>query len=200
MTRNWKPVIESLLDVIAAHHIYLHAVHNGDGFKPVVGGSPEERRTSAIDLISDVDQAMLQLASGDHLATMLLMFDGNPEDLITVWSIPRSESFERKLEAAAEAFSSRWQGKPCPILERVCYWAITGRIPFDDEDTAFATPRPCTEDEAVAAFRQWMLDEALGDSSEQELRDRCGAPTSQPLEDSVYITSSFYSDSPINHK
>lgn len=80
------------------------------------------------------------------------------------------------------------------------YWAITGRIPYDDEDTPFATPQPCTREEAVEGFKQWMVDTALSEGDDEEaLRSRMELLTDQDLTDGIYVISSFCSDSPILH-
>ena len=86
--------------------------------------------------------------------------------------------------------------------ETLRYWAITGRIPFDDEDTPFATPQPCSREEAVQGFKQWMVDTALGeggDLEEESLRSRMELLEGQDLTEGVYVISTFCSDSPIFH-
>lgn len=120
MTRNWKPVIESLLDALEEQRITLHGVlldEEAKLFIVVQGDSPAERRSHAIELIDGVDSTILHLKWGYQSTTMLLVFDEAPEDLIADWSIPRSKTMELHLEAAAEAFSNLWEGKPCPQEE-----------------------------------------------------------------------------------
>jgi hypothetical protein len=38
------------------------------------------------------------------------------------------------------------------------YWAITGRIPFDDEDTPYYTDLPATQTDALEQFHRHMCD------------------------------------------
>lgn len=77
------------------------------------------------------------------------------------------------------------------------YWAVTGRIPHDDEDTPFVTPEPCTRVEADAQFRAWMINTALEDESETDLRQRLGIDATTDLTDHVYVISMFRSATPI---
>lgn len=39
------------------------------------------------------------------------------------------------------------------------YWAVVGRIPFDDEDNIYCTDIPVTKSEAIDNFRQSMAEE-----------------------------------------
>jgi hypothetical protein len=45
------------------------------------------------------------------------------------------------------------------MTESAYYWAIVGRIPFDDEDTVYCTGIPITQSEAIDNFRQSMAED-----------------------------------------
>ena len=79
------------------------------------------------------------------------------------------------------------------------FWAVTGRMPFDDEDCPYATPEPCTRHKAEADFRQFMVDMALDDESEDDILDRIGLNPGTILADRVLVCSMFYSESMIFH-
>jgi hypothetical protein len=85
------------------------------------------------------------------------------------------------------------------MSEHACYWAFTGRIPFDDEDTPFVVSKPCTEADATNSFRTWMISTALQTESSEDLVNCVEARDGAQLSDYVYITSVFRSDSPIYH-
>lgn len=82
------------------------------------------------------------------------------------------------------------------------YWAITGRmirwpLPNDHGDCAYTTPEPCTRDNAELGFRQFMIETALEDESEDDLRERLGVDADANLVDYVYIVSMFRSETMI---
>lgn len=79
------------------------------------------------------------------------------------------------------------------------YWAITGRIPFDDEDTPFVTQVPCTRGEAETSFRNLLITGELKNEAEDALRERLGIDAFTDLVDHVYIISMFRSETPIFH-
>ena len=83
--------------------------------------------------------------------------------------------------------------------EPLLYWLVSGRIPYDDDDTIYATPGRCTKAQAEEDYRAAMISIALESDSEEYLRraklDNITAD--QPLTDGVIITAFASSDSPI---
>ena len=83
--------------------------------------------------------------------------------------------------------------------EPLLYWLVSGRIPYDDDDSLYATPEQCTKATAEEAYRAVMISEALESDSEEVLRrvklDNITAD--QPLTDGVIVTAFASSSSPI---
>lgn len=83
-----------------------------------------------------------------------------------------------------------------------CYWAFTGRMPFDDEDSPFTTETvPMTRQEAETAFCRWMVDEALASDTPEEIFSWLGlTPAADPRQDLMEVvitTNAFRSTEPI---
>jgi hypothetical protein len=84
-------------------------------------------------------------------------------------------------------------------ITQPCYWLVSGRIPYDDDDTLFSTLTPCTKAEAEAQFREIAVSDALASyPSSHDLRRRMDniAPD-QPLTDGVIVVAFACSRSPI---
>lgn len=83
--------------------------------------------------------------------------------------------------------------------EPLLYWLVSGRIPYDDDDSLYATPGRCTKATAEEDYRAAMISIALESDSEEYLRhvklDNITAE--QPLTDGVIVTAFASSDSPI---
>lgn len=83
--------------------------------------------------------------------------------------------------------------------EPLLYWLVIGRIPYDDDDTIYATPGRCTKATAEEDYRAAMISIELESYSEECLRrtklDNITAD--QPLTDGVIVTAFASSDSPI---
>ena len=83
--------------------------------------------------------------------------------------------------------------------EPLLYWLVSGRIPYDDDDTLYATPGRCTQTQAERDYRTSMISIALESDDEETLRrvrlDNITAD--QPLTDGVIVSAFASSDSPI---
>jgi len=83
--------------------------------------------------------------------------------------------------------------------EPLLYWLVSGRIPYDDDDTLYATPGRCTKTQAENDYRGAMISIALESDDEETLRrvklDNITAD--QPMTDGVIVTAFASSDSPI---
>lgn len=83
------------------------------------------------------------------------------------------------------------------------YWAITGRMVFDDEDLVYSPSAPCTLGEAQAQARRWLVSDALANADEGEdeatLRSRYGIDQDADLESAVVLTTAFSSATPIDY-
>ena len=76
----------------------------------------------------------------------------------------------------------------------LCYYAITGRIIYDDEDCLFIYG-PCAKDQAVEAFKADML--KLADLDEERLQDYRRDMAIGPHDFPGYVNTIVKSDSPI---
>lgn len=83
--------------------------------------------------------------------------------------------------------------------EPLLYWLVSGRIPYDDDDSLYATPGRCTSATAEEGFRAAMISIALESGSEEYLRSvkLDNITAEQPLTDGVIVTAFASSDSPI---
>jgi hypothetical protein len=83
--------------------------------------------------------------------------------------------------------------------EPLLYWLVSGRIPYDDDDTLYATDGRCTKAQAEDNYRSAMISVALESDNEETLRrvrlDNITAD--QPLTDGVIVTAFASSNSPI---
>ena len=83
--------------------------------------------------------------------------------------------------------------------EPLLYWLVSGRIPYDDDDSLYATPGRCTKAKAEEDYRAVMISIALESDNEETLRrvrlDNITA--GQPLTDGVIVTAFASSSSPI---
>jgi hypothetical protein len=83
--------------------------------------------------------------------------------------------------------------------EEPLHWLVSGRIPYDDDDTLYATAGRCTKAQAEEFYRSAMISVALESDNEETLRrvklDNIRAD--QPLTDGVIVTAFASSDSPI---
>ena len=83
--------------------------------------------------------------------------------------------------------------------EPLLYWLVSGRIPYDDDDTLYATSGRCTKAEAEEDYRAAMISIALESDNLEYLRrvkfDSIRAD--QPLTDGVIVTAFASSSSPI---
>ena len=79
------------------------------------------------------------------------------------------------------------------------YWLVSGRVPYDDDDSLYATPGRCTKTTAEEDYRAAMISIALESDNEEYLRrvklDNITAD--QPLTDGVIVTAFASSSSPI---
>lgn len=83
--------------------------------------------------------------------------------------------------------------------QKQAYWLVSGRIPYDDDDTLYATLTRCTKAEATEQFAGAMICEALDSKSEEQLRRSVfdNITESQPLTEGVIVTGYAFSDSRI---
>lgn len=85
------------------------------------------------------------------------------------------------------------------LEEPLLYWLVSGRIPYDDDDTIYTTPGRCTKATAEEDYRAAMISIELESYSEEYLRRTIldNITADQPLTDGVIITAFASSDSPI---
>jgi phage I-like protein len=83
--------------------------------------------------------------------------------------------------------------------EPLLYWLVSGRIPYDDDDTLYTTPGRCTKTQADEDYRTFMISSALEYDDEGTLRSvqLDNITADQPLTDGVIVTAFASSDSPI---
>jgi hypothetical protein len=83
--------------------------------------------------------------------------------------------------------------------EPLLYWLVSGRIPYDGDDTLYATPERCTKTQAEEDYRAEMISVALESDDEETLRrvQLDNITADQPLTDGVIVTAFASSDSPI---
>jgi hypothetical protein len=79
------------------------------------------------------------------------------------------------------------------------YWLVSGRIPYDDDDSIYAIRGQCTKEQAEDAYRGVMISNALESYGEETLRrvKLDNITDDQPLTDGVIITAFASSDSQI---
>ncbi len=83
--------------------------------------------------------------------------------------------------------------------EPLLFWLVSGRIPYDDDDTLYATPGRCTKAKVEEDYRSAMISMALEFDNEETLRRvrLDNITVNQPLTDGVIVTGFASSDSPI---
>jgi hypothetical protein len=84
-------------------------------------------------------------------------------------------------------------------MNDTCYWAITGRLPGDDEDCPYVSLGAMNQAQAEDDFKAFMVETALENESESDLRERLGLDADAVLVDHVYITSVLRSTAQIEH-
>ncbi len=75
--------------------------------------------------------------------------------------------------------------------EPLLFWLVSGRLPYDDDDTLYATPGRCTKAQAEDDYRSAMISIALESDNEETLRRVRfdNITVNQPLTDGVIVTA-----------
>lgn len=112
--RNLAPVVGSLISKLKDQGLTVEAVDNGGGWQTVATFK------AAVAEATAADDARLKVSDGGgRYAHLLLVLDCEPEEILADWSVTKGAAdLDAKVEAAAEAFSLRWEGKACPTCSR----------------------------------------------------------------------------------
>ncbi len=83
--------------------------------------------------------------------------------------------------------------------EPLLFWLVSGRLPYDADDTLYTTTGRCTKAQAEDCYRSVMISIALKSDNEETLRRVRfdNITVNQPLADGVIVTGFALSDSPI---
>lgn len=84
--------------------------------------------------------------------------------------------------------------------DSLLYWLVSGRIPYDDDDTLYATPAACAKADAEEHFRSFIIDDALQSFGGEEILRRArldNIKPDQPLTEGVIVTGFASSSAPI---
>lgn len=126
MTRNWKPVVLSLLQHLEARGLVPYAVDNGDERIDTWNDDPElssdDRREQIAEEICSVDAARLScrfypMDGGELVVNLFLVLTNEPEDLVADWNCTPARGLEHRLIFALDAFDDEWSGVPCPQVQ-----------------------------------------------------------------------------------
>jgi hypothetical protein len=81
--------------------------------------------------------------------------------------------------------------------EPLLFWLVSGRLPYDDDDTLYATTGRCTKAQAEDDYRSAMIAIALESDNEETLRRVRfdNITVNQPLTGGVIVTGSASSNS-----
>lgn len=114
---NWKPVVSSLIKLLQTENYRVLYVHDGEDYHYY--SKRHTLRTTcfrASKAICEVDEAHLvveDLSQGSGFTlTLFLVLGNSPEEIVSDCSC------NQRLDEVLEAFSTFWQGAPCPTTNK----------------------------------------------------------------------------------
>jgi hypothetical protein len=110
---NWKPVVSSLIKLLQTEKYRVLYVHDGQDYHHYSKRHTlRTTRFKASKAICEVDESHLvveDLSQGSgYTLTLFLVLGNSPEEIVADCSC------NQRLDEVLEAFSTFWQGAPCP--------------------------------------------------------------------------------------